>query len=236
MASNNSVLFVNTLPGEKVVYLPPASTVPGRILYIKDLCGNSAPSSIYISTAAGDSIDYKANTLYAKLSTSSGLVRLASNGSNNWMVLSHYTTAIGQPPYIPYVPPPPGPSWFSNIDGDGTVTDNGGGNWYVQGPNDGGGNGWSYIYAQFASAGSFTYNYSYTSFDGPGYDWLFDDVSSSDLSNPGNVNFGNQVTTSSGASGSRTLSYAAGQWVAIGIYSSDSCCGVAFVSLSGIPY
>jgi hypothetical protein len=151
------------------------------------------------------------------------------------MVLNHYTTAIGQPPYIPFVPPPPVIVWSTNIDGDGSITDIGGGSWSISGPDDGAGNGWSYIYTQFPSAGSFTYGWSYTSFDGPIYDWLFDDVSSRDFSNPGNVNFGNVVANSSGTSGSRTLSYSAGDYVAIGIYSTDSCCGRAFATLTSIP-
>ncbi len=235
MASNYSVIFPTTINTQKIVFLPAAASVPGRILFIKDICGNAPTSSIFISTAAGDLIDFQRNILYAKLSTFATAVKLASNGINNWMVLSQYTDAIGaRAPPAPA--PPPSPPWTSVRDGDGTVTNNGGGNWYLTGPNDGGGNGWSYITKQFSSSGSFTFNYTYLSDDSPGYDWAFQFISSSDLSVPGNVNFySDRFALNSGSSGSKTASYSANQWVAIGLFASDSCCGRAYLTLSGIP-
>lgn len=239
-ASNYSVLFAANMNSQKVVYLPSASSVPGRILYIKDFCGNSVPSSIYISTAAGDMIDYKANTLYAKLSTSASLVKLASDGSNNWMVLSHYTSALGQPPYVAPVPPPPPPpppgTWLSVIDGaDASVVDNGGGSFTCNGPNDSGGNGWAYIYRLFTSAGSFTYSFNWSTSDSIFYDWPFEYVTSLDPSNPGNVNFNTKIASANSETGGRTVSYGANQYVVLGVYSADSCCGNGVCTFSSLP-
>ena len=234
--STTSVLFTVTLAAPKVLYLPPASTLPGRLLYIKDICGNSAPSSIYLSTSAGDMIDYKQSTWYAVLSTSSGLVKLASNGSNNWMVLSHYTSAIGQPPYIPPAPPPPPFSgWSIAIDGDGSATDVGGGEWSIVGPNDSGGSGWSYIYAQFGASGSLGYNFNWFTSDGIFYDWPFQFVTAADPSNPANVDFSTKIASSSSESGFRVAVYNANEYVVLGVYSVDSIFGAGFCTFTGLP-
>jgi hypothetical protein len=237
MASNNSVLFAKTNVSQKIVYLPPASTIPGRILYVKDLCCNSVPSSIYLSTAAGDMIDYRMNTLYAKLDIQATSLKLASNGSNNWMVLSHYIDAIGQPPPPPppVPPPPPQTPWASNINGDGSVTDQGGGSWYIVGPNDGAGNGWSYIYSQFGSAGNFTYGYNWYTFDGIIYDWPFQYVTAADPSNPANVSFATKIATTNSESGTRNVSYSAGDYVVLGVYSVDSVAGPGYCTFSSLP-
>ena len=236
-ASNYSVLFATNMNSQKIVYLPTASSVPGRILYIKDFCGNSVPSSIYISTAAGDTIDKKTNTLYAKLSTSASLVKLASNGATNWMVLSHYTTALGQPPFVPPEPPPPPPApWTSVTDGaDASVVDNGGGSFTCYGPNDSGGNGWAYIYKLFPSAGSFNYNYNWFTSDGIFYDWPFIDITAANPAIPANVNFGNKIASGNSESGTRTAAYSANDYVVLGVYSSDSCCGRGECTFSALP-
>ena len=234
--STASVLFTVTKTAPKVLYLPPASTLPGRLLYIKDICGSSALSSIYISTAAGDRIDYKQNTWFAVLSSPSGLVKFASNGSNNWMVLSHFTSATGQPPYVPPIPPPPPFSgWSTNLNGDGSATNQGGGQWYIVGPNDGGGNGWSYIYGRYGSAGSLTYGYNWNTFDGIFYDWPFEFVTANAPSNPANVNFNTKIASGNTESGSRTLFYGANDYVVLGVYSSDSVFGAGFCTFTGLP-
>jgi hypothetical protein len=235
-ASNASVLFAQSVNSEKIIYLPAVSTVPGRILYVKDISGNASPSTIFLSTAAGDMIDYKRNTVYAQLTARAGLVKLASNGINNWMVLGNYTDAIGQPPYIPPVPPPPPFSgWFPVTDGDGSVIDNGGGSYTCTGPNDGGGDGWAYIYGRFGTAGSFTYNFDFATFDGIFYDWPFEFVTAADASNPANVNFSNKIASSSFETGSRTVSYAANDYVVLGVYSSDSVAGNGVCTFSSLP-
>ncbi len=236
-ASNFSVLFAQTIQTRKIVFLPAASSVPGRVLYIKDICGNAAPSSIFISTSVGDMIDYNRRTWYATMSTSAASVKLASNGLNNWMVLSHYTDALGQPPYVPPAPPvPPFSGWSSVTDGaDASVVNNGGGSYTCNGPNDGGGTGWAYIYALFSSAGSLTYSFSWFTSDGITWDWPFEFVTANNPSNPGNVNFNTKIASTNSQSGSRTVSYGANQYVVLGVYSVDSIAGRGTCTFSGLP-
>lgn len=86
-------LFVNTLTTNKIIYLPVASTIgAGRLFYIKDICGNAARSSIYISTTGMDRIEnrHQPSTLYALLSTNYGSVLMAPDGALNWYFLQHY--------------------------------------------------------------------------------------------------------------------------------------------------
>jgi len=86
-------LFVNTLTTNKIIYLPAASTVgAGRLFYIKDICGNAAASSIYISTVGMDRIEnrHQPSTLYALMSTNYGSVLMAPDGALNWYFLQHY--------------------------------------------------------------------------------------------------------------------------------------------------
>jgi len=86
-------LFVNTLNTNKIIYLPAASTVgAGRLFYIKDICGNAARSSIYISTVGMDRIEnrFQPSTLYALMSTNYGSILMAPDGALNWYFLQHY--------------------------------------------------------------------------------------------------------------------------------------------------
>lgn len=100
-------LLVNTWTTSKIVYLPSVSTIgPGKFFYIKDICGNAAKSTIYISTIGLDKIDqsFPPSTLYGFLSTNFASVLMAPDGGTNWMVLQNYTLngvtrqATGGPP------------------------------------------------------------------------------------------------------------------------------------------
>ena len=87
-------LLVNTWTTSKIVYLPAVSTVSqGKFFYIKDICGNAAKSTIYISTQGVDQIEWSfpQSTLYGYLSTNFGSILLAPDGGTNWMVLQNYT-------------------------------------------------------------------------------------------------------------------------------------------------
>jgi hypothetical protein len=87
-----TTLLVNTWNTSKIVYLPAASTIGGKLLYIKDICGNSANSTIYISTKGLDTIEnnFRPSTLYGFLSTNFASVLLAPDGRTNWMILQNY--------------------------------------------------------------------------------------------------------------------------------------------------
>ena len=88
-------ILVNTRSNPKIVYLPAASTIgPGRLLYIKDICGNAANSSIFVSTTGLDTLEnrFRPSTLYALMSTNFQSILMASDGSLNWMFLQNYNT------------------------------------------------------------------------------------------------------------------------------------------------
>jgi hypothetical protein len=100
-------ILVNTRTAPKIVYLPAVSTIgAGRLFFVKDICGNAANSSIYLSTTGLDSFEYKfrPSTLYALMSTNFQSVLLASDGVLNWMILQNYNAnAITR--YNAYGPP-----------------------------------------------------------------------------------------------------------------------------------
>jgi hypothetical protein len=138
------------------------------------------------------------------------------------------------PPPVP--PPPPFTGWSIVLDGaDASVVNNGGGSFTCNGPNDGGGQGWAYIYGFFSTAGSITYNYNWFTSDGIIYDWPFEFVTSNDPSNPANVNFNTKIASGNSESGSRTVSYGANQYVVLGVYSVDSVFGNGVCTFSGLP-
>lgn len=86
-------ILVNTRTLPKIVYLPAASTIgAGRLLFIKDICGNAANSSIYVSTTGLDQFDGRPprSTLYGLMSTNFQSILLAPDGLTNWMVLQNY--------------------------------------------------------------------------------------------------------------------------------------------------
>jgi hypothetical protein len=90
-------ILVNTLSSRKVVYLPAVSTIgPGRMFFIKDICGNAGVSSIYLSTTGLDSFDYKyrPSTTYALMSTNFQSVLLGSDGLLNWLILQNYNSNV----------------------------------------------------------------------------------------------------------------------------------------------
>lgn len=100
-------ILVNTRTAPKIVYLPAVSTIgAGRLIFVKDICGNAANSSIYLSTTGLDSFEYKfrPSTAYALMSTNFQSVLLASDGILNWMILQNYNAnAITR--YNAYGPP-----------------------------------------------------------------------------------------------------------------------------------
>jgi hypothetical protein len=90
-------ILVNTRLQPKIVYLPAVSTVgAGKLLFIKDICGNAANSSIYLSTTGLDSFDYKfrPSTVYALMSSNFQSVLLGSDGLLNWLILQNYNSNV----------------------------------------------------------------------------------------------------------------------------------------------
>ncbi len=90
-------ILVNTRTSSKIVFLPTVSTVgAGKLYFIKDICGNAANSSIFLSTTGLDVLENstRGSTLYGLMSTNFQSVLLASDGLLNWMVLQNYNTNV----------------------------------------------------------------------------------------------------------------------------------------------
>jgi hypothetical protein len=101
-------ILVNTRTSSRIVYLPTVSTFgAGKLYFIKDICGNAANSSIFISTTGLDVLENsrRGSTLYGLMSTNFQSVLLASDGLLNWMILQNYNTNV-IPRRIPPVPVP----------------------------------------------------------------------------------------------------------------------------------
>jgi hypothetical protein len=105
--STTTTLLVDTTSTRKIVFLPVASTVgAGRLLWIKDISGNAATSSIFISTIGMDRIEnrFAPSTLFAVVSSSYGSVMMTTDGILNWYFLQHYYRNIVIPPPPPFNP------------------------------------------------------------------------------------------------------------------------------------
>lgn len=84
--TNATVIPVDSrFTSQKVVLLPQANTVPGKILTIKDQYGTARISSFTISTIANNTIDSYTNNY--RFTSSLQSVTLFSDGVNNWRSL-----------------------------------------------------------------------------------------------------------------------------------------------------
>jgi hypothetical protein len=121
--------------------------------------------------------------------------------------------------------------WISvtNNGGDGSISQTGQTMFSIVGPNNNGGNEWLYIKKQFQTSGTLNISYHWTNndTDGAGNDWPIYEVTSTEPTgrlgtyNTSQLNDTNSVDETN----SWSISYNAGDWVAIGLYSTDSCCG-----------
>tara|TARA_R110000868_G_scaffold81_3_gene800 strand:+ start:902 stop:1468 length:567 start_codon:yes stop_codon:yes gene_type:complete len=126
------------------------------------------------------------------------------------------------------------------IAGDGTVLkDNGGTNniFTIIGPDDADDEGWVYLKQYFPTGAIFDINYKWTSFDdfGPVPPALDLPVYWNSATEPTGIPA--DITPKVGStpdSGTWNITVPAGEWFAVGIYSSDSCCGRGFLAVTFI--
>jgi hypothetical protein len=97
------------------------------------------------------------------------------------------------------------------------------------GPNDDDNDGWVYLTRRFSTDVCLEIEYQYSTFDGANFDYPIywtsvtqptgepDDTTSRVMGDP--------------ESGTWTVSVPAGEWFAIGLYSTDSCCGRGFLEI-----
>ena len=124
--------------------------------------------------------------------------------------------------------------WSFVYNGDGSVVTGGGTavSYYITGPNDGGGDGWSVARSYFSSATSFTMSWDWRTDDGITYDWPFYNISTTAPSS-----YSGQAKLASGNSqtGNTVINIPAGNWFSVGCYALDSCCGRGFCTFSALP-
>ena len=93
---NSAMVNVNVKDTSKILYLPPANTIQGNTITIRDSTGFCSPaSSIYVSTTGTDSIDTGLNTI--RMTNPLQSLRVFSQ-PNNYQVTQNF---IFPPPSIP---------------------------------------------------------------------------------------------------------------------------------------
>ena len=122
-------------------------------------------------------------------------------------------------------------NWLENIEPNGSIVFEP--NITIIGPDDVGcDEGWSYIYTQMPFNGSITITYDYTTTDGPEYDWAFYWVDTNQPFGNSNVDFNDNIFASiDGDNGTITITFNAGEWVTIGVYSDDCVAGPGVLNL-----
>jgi hypothetical protein len=121
-----------------------------------------------------------------------------------------------------------------NVDGDGTITRTGNNTYRIDGPNDDNDNGWLFIKRYFDTPTTMSIGYEWFNQD-EGEDWPMYDVVSEDptgeISNENRLDNNNALYET----GTWEINVPANNWLAIGVYSTDSCCGSGSLNIT-LPY
>jgi hypothetical protein len=122
-----------------------------------------------------------------------------------------------------------------NVDGDGTITRTGNNTYRIDGPNDNNDNGWLFIKRQFDTPTTMSIGYVWSNSDEESADWPMYDVLSEEptgeISNTNRLDDNNALYET----GTWEINVPSGSWLAIGVYSSDSCCGSGSLNIT-LPY
>ena len=123
-----------------------------------------------------------------------------------------------------------------NVLGDGTMTRTGNNTYRIDGPDDGNdGGGWLFIKRYFDTPTTMSIEYVWSNSDEEPADWPMYDVVSEDptgeISNENRLDNNNALYET----GTWEINVPANNWLAIGVYSSDSCCGSGSLNIT-LPY
>jgi len=125
--------------------------------------------------------------------------------------------------------------WTSlNVDGDGTITRTGNNTYRIDGPNDNDNSGWLFIKRFFDTPTTMSIGYEWFSDDGNN-DWPMYEINPTEQT--GEMDNTNRLINedTSHEFGTWTIEVPANNWLAIGVYSNDSCCGSGSLHLT-LPY
>lgn len=89
-----SIVAVNTATLSKTVLLPPPTSVPGRLLIIKDSYGACSSNNILISTTIFGNFIERSSTNRINLSSTYGAFILTNDGINTWFLLDIYSNSL----------------------------------------------------------------------------------------------------------------------------------------------
>jgi hypothetical protein len=123
-----------------------------------------------------------------------------------------------------------------NVLGDGTMTRTGNNTYRIDGPDDGNdGGGWLFIKRYFDTPTTMSIGYVWSNSDEEPADWPMYDVVSEDptgeISNENRLDNNNALYET----GTWEINVPANNWLAIGVYSEDSCCGSGSLNIT-LPY
>ena len=121
-----------------------------------------------------------------------------------------------------------------NVQGDGTITRTGNNTYRIDGPNDDNDNGWLFIKRYFDTPTTMSIGYEWFNRDS-GEDWPMYDVVSEEPT--GEISNANRLDDNNAnyETGTWTINVPSGNWLAIGVYSTDSCCGSGSLNIT-LPY
>jgi hypothetical protein len=121
------------------------------------------------------------------------------------------------------------------VDGDGTITRTGNNTYRIDGPNDNNADGWLFIKRQFDTPTTMSIGYVWSNSDEESADWPMYDVVSEEptgeISNTNRLDDNNALYET----GTWEINVPSGSWLAIGVYSNDSCCGSGSLNIT-LPY
>ena len=123
-----------------------------------------------------------------------------------------------------------------NVEGNGTMTRTGNNTYRIDGPNylNGNNSGWLFIKRYFDTATTMSIGYEWFNND-EGEDWPMYDVVSEDPT--GEINNTSRLDNNNAPyeTGTWTINVPANNWLAIGVWSTDSCCGSGSLNIT-LPY
>ena len=123
-----------------------------------------------------------------------------------------------------------------NVLGDGTITRTGNNTYRIDGPNDSNDNGgWLFIKRYFDTPTTMSIGYEWNRQDPETEDWPMYDVVSEEPT--GEISNANRLDDNNAnyETGTWTINVPANNWLAIGVYSTDSCCGSGSLNIT-LPY
>lgn len=123
--------------------------------------------------------------------------------------------------------------WTIDFGSDGSAVEVSDNYWEMVGPNDENGQGWIYIKKQFPAGAKVTFEYSWDTDDSDGCcDWVISNVTTNEPHGLPLGSIDNQINPETPYTGTLIQNAKPGEWIFIGIYSEESCCGAGLLNFT----